>query len=86
MSNVASTQTAQLLDANRAAEILNMSPKTLANWRSLSRGPKFVKNGRLVRYTQADLDEYVRQNIHQSTLAYRFSEVKSFRLERQSNK
>lgn len=41
-----------------AAQILGITTKTLANWRCLSRGPNYVKVGRLVRYMRKDIAEY----------------------------
>lgn len=48
-----------LLNEAMAAAYLGIEPKTLTRWRWASRGPKFVKVGALVRYTQTDLDAYV---------------------------
>jgi hypothetical protein len=46
------------VDSAHAASILGVARKTLANWRCLGRGPRYVKyGGRLgpVRYRVADL-------------------------------
>ncbi len=32
---------------------------TLEQWRYLKKGPKFIKIGRLVRYDEADLQQYL---------------------------
>jgi excisionase family DNA binding protein len=50
----------KLLTPEEAEECLGISKATLANWRSQRSGPKFVKVGRLVRYTVADLEEWVK--------------------------
>lgn len=42
-----------------AADYLQTSKKTLANWRSLNRGPRYCKAGRLVRYYKTDLDNWL---------------------------
>ena len=45
-----------LVDEKEAAEILNVAPGTLSVWRSTGRyALPFVKCGRLVRYSRADL-------------------------------
>ena len=51
----------------RAAELLNVSVRTLQKWRVEGRGPKFKKFGKRVGYTEEDLAEYVQANTHQST-------------------
>lgn len=52
--------TAVLLSENEAAAYLGgISPKTLTNWRYMGQGPSFVKIGRCIRYSPADLDRYV---------------------------
>lgn len=38
-----------------AAKIAGLSPQTLRNWRQLGRGPNYIKLGRSVRYSLADL-------------------------------
>jgi hypothetical protein len=45
-----------LVDPRRAAEILETSTNTLANWRATARyALPYVKVGRLVRYRMSDL-------------------------------
>ncbi|WP_025323480.1 helix-turn-helix transcriptional regulator [Deferrisoma camini] len=45
-----------LVDQDRAAEILGLKNSgTLANWRSMRKGPRYVRLGRLVRYRVSDL-------------------------------
>ena len=48
-----------LLDTRQAALYLALSETTLISWRSLGRGPRFVRVGRAVRYRQADLDAFI---------------------------
>lgn len=49
-----------LVDEQTAAEILNVSRKTLANWRWKGLGPRVRKVGqRLVRYHRADLLAFI---------------------------
>lgn len=49
----------KLLTAADTAEILKISPRTLANWRSSGLGPNFHKVGGSVRYELADIKEFV---------------------------
>jgi hypothetical protein len=44
------------MDAKNAARYLNRKEKTLAQWRSQGKGPRWVKNGGRIFYFQADLD------------------------------
>ena len=41
----------EILSAEETADFLGVSTSTLANWRYLRRGPAFVRQGRIVRYT-----------------------------------
>lgn len=56
-----------LLKGEDVAEILGISSRTLANWRSLGRGPRFVKVGSNVRYRPNDVREYTEQHRFQNT-------------------
>jgi predicted DNA-binding transcriptional regulator AlpA len=58
-----------LLTERQLAAQLNISVKTLQNWRWLGRGPKFIKlNGdSLVRYRQSDVDAYLEAQVRAST-------------------
>lgn len=50
-----------LLSPNETAEILKVSPQTLARWRRASQpqGPRFLRVGRQVRYPAEALQEYL---------------------------
>ena len=49
----------ELVDENEAAAILSTAVRTLRNWRSLRKGPRYRKIGaRMVRYHRADLAEF----------------------------
>jgi hypothetical protein len=50
-----------------AAKALNVSVRTLQRWRVEGRGPRFVKMGKKVGYTAADLHAYVDGCRRQST-------------------
>lgn len=55
-----------LLDTEAAAPFVGVDPKTLANWRVLGKGPKFVA-GRKPRYHPDDIAEWVNARRVQST-------------------
>ena len=46
----------------QAADYLQVKEKFLADLRSKGGGPPFVKFGKFVRYSKADLDAYLAQN------------------------
>jgi predicted DNA-binding transcriptional regulator AlpA len=46
-------------DQNHAAEYLGLSVHTLEKWRSLKKGPAYLKVGHFVRYTQEDLENWI---------------------------
>ena len=55
------TQQAQqrLLNQDEAAAMLAMKPRTLEYWRSINYGLPYVKLGKLVRYRESDLVEFI---------------------------
>lgn len=63
----------QLLNPTQAAVRLGLSPKTLANWRCLGDGPRFVKircgNGRggVIRYDIREIERWVEEHTQEST-------------------
>jgi predicted site-specific integrase-resolvase len=61
--------TIRLLIPRAAANLLNVSEKTLANWRCSGFGPPFVRVGRLIRYREADLHDFILRNRRSSTSA-----------------
>jgi len=46
-----------------AAAYIGVAPKTLANWRSAGKGPRFYKLGRLIVYQRDDLDAYFEEHL-----------------------
>lgn len=57
----------KLLTADEVAEILGVTPHTLAVWRSTGRyALRYVKSGRLVRYRAADLDNFIQRRTKSS--------------------
>ncbi|ANL28592.1 transcriptional regulator protein [Rhizobium phaseoli] len=58
------------LTTAQAAEYLNISAKTLHNWRVTGReGLRFYRFGRAVRYSRADLDAFAGKQCYTSTSA-----------------
>lgn len=55
-------------DEARAAALISVNRRTLAQWRFRGVGPKFVKiSSRCVRYRRSDLLEWVEQRLRTST-------------------
>lgn len=57
-----------LFSEKHAARYLNLSPRTLRNWRTRGGGPPFVKiSGRCIRYRMKDLDAWMNSRLRKST-------------------
>lgn len=50
-----------------AADYLGVSPQWLDLARYKGNGPKFHKLGRMIRYSKAELDAFMRQNLRSNT-------------------
>lgn len=46
------------LKPKAVAEELDVSERTLADWRYEGRGPAYIREGRVVRYRRADLERW----------------------------
>jgi len=55
----AQTQPVRLLEPEAAAQLLGLARRSLANWRSQGRGPRYIKTGGRVRYRTADLERWL---------------------------
>lgn len=44
-----------LLDPEPASPLIGAAPKTMANWRNLGCGPKFIRVGRKIKYDPDDI-------------------------------
>lgn len=55
------------LKTAEAAEILQVKPSTLEQWRWQGKGPKFIKMNRAVRYRKEDLQAFVDARVFGST-------------------
>jgi predicted DNA-binding transcriptional regulator AlpA len=56
-----------LLNQKQAAHALGLSIRTLERHRVTGTGPRWVQLGKLVRYRQKDLAEWVEANVRNST-------------------
>jgi len=56
-----------LLNQKQAAHVLGLSVRTLERHRVAGTGPRWARLGRLVRYRQSDLTEWVDSNLRVST-------------------
>lgn len=59
-----------LISAEQAANILNISPSTLAKMRLSGVSPRFIKLGRRVAYRPSDLEAWIEAQSFQSTSEY----------------
>lgn len=57
-----------LLNTPQAAALCRASPHTLEAWRRRRAGPPFIKVGRLVRYFETDIQQWL-QSRRQQALA-----------------
>jgi hypothetical protein len=57
----------QLFDQQHAARLLGLSVRTLERHRVAGTGPRFVRLGRLVRYREVDLADWVNAGLRFST-------------------
>jgi predicted DNA-binding transcriptional regulator AlpA len=56
-----------LLNQRQAAKILGLSKRTLERHRQAGMGPRYAELGRLVRYRECDLAEWVQDSLRTST-------------------
>ena len=56
----------ELLTTKQAAELLNLSEKTLSMWRCKGSGPPFIKRGKIL-YCKPDLDAWLQEAKYTST-------------------
>jgi predicted DNA-binding transcriptional regulator AlpA len=55
------------LDQKSAARLLHLSVRTLERHRIAGTGPKFCRLGRLIRYRESDLRNWIERSVHSST-------------------
>jgi predicted DNA-binding transcriptional regulator AlpA len=56
-----------LLSQKQAARIVGLSVRTLERHRLAGTGPRYARLGRLIRYQESDLAEWVRNSLRAST-------------------
>jgi len=57
------------LNEQQAAQVLGCSVALLRKWRMTKEGPSYLKIGRLVRYSEGDLEAYLEANRVQTKAA-----------------
>jgi len=58
---------ADLLTTEQLSAELEMSVEALAQWRYRGMGPRFIKEGRWVRYRRCDVDAWLESRVHDRT-------------------
>jgi len=62
-ANATSLRAGDLVDENEAATILCIAVRTLRNWRSLRKGPRFWRIGqRMIRYSRVELIAFIAES------------------------
>ncbi|WP_308281982.1 helix-turn-helix transcriptional regulator [Dietzia aurantiaca] len=56
-----------LLTPQELAGELGMAVTALAQWRYRGQGPRFIKEGRWVRYRRSDVDAWIADRVHDRT-------------------
>ena len=56
-----------LLNQKQAARVLGLSARTLERHRLAGTGPRYARLGRLIRYRESDLAEWVHVSLRKST-------------------
>ena len=54
--------TTDLLTTAELARIMGLAPISLQHWRAEGRGPAWLKLGKAVRYSRADVERFYAQN------------------------
>ena len=52
-----------LLTTEELADMLDITPGTLIEWRRLKQGPDFVKTGKGVMYRECDVQDWLKRNV-----------------------
>ena len=60
-----------LLTPDEGGAYLKVHPRTLANWRVLGRGPRYVRVGRRPFYRVSDLEAWLNDHVYPHTAAER---------------
>lgn len=65
-----SDEASELLTTTEAAKLLRLNPGTLANYRTLGGGPRFVKHGGRVFYRRQSVRSWSKAREHDTTQDY----------------
>jgi predicted DNA-binding transcriptional regulator AlpA len=49
----------EIKTSNEVADRLKIKPKTLSEWRSAGKGPKFFRVGRTIRYRESEIRSWL---------------------------
>jgi helix-turn-helix protein len=61
----------EVLTAEQVDQVFHIgTKKTLANWRSAGKGPKFIKAGHKILYRVADVHQWLESRVFASTSDY----------------
>lgn len=66
MTLEATATLAVLLTPKEVAEYLGTTTAALSQLRYLSRGPRYVKAGRNIRYRLSDIEDYINSNVRET--------------------
>ena len=58
---------AKYLKVSELSQRMSIAEQTLNNWRSLGKGPRFIRCGRLIRYAVADVESWLEDQRRRST-------------------
>ena len=53
----------ELMDTKAAAELLHISQRTLDNWRTRNRGPRYLKIGHKIFYGAKDVEAFLDRGV-----------------------
>lgn len=55
-----------LITSKKAAEILCIREDTLRRWRTIGKGPAFIKDGNMIRYSQSEIQSWINKRSNNS--------------------
>lgn len=75
LADTSTSVTSPLMTAEDTGSYLHVHPRTLANWRVLGRGPRYVRVGKTPYYRPADVEEWLDRHSFDHTSAEAGSSV-----------
>jgi hypothetical protein len=67
---MSTTPSLTMLTSAQTATLIGVRPSTLEIWRIQGKGPAYLKIGRLVRYIEIDVVNWLREQARSSTSQY----------------